>query len=312
MYNAEIKNMFAKSYTTKASVRKVCRQLFDVAEKYETHWGADLCTRISIELEPIIDEAAGLTAQGRQMYLKIFQSYIKWCIDQKIFPNVCDDLLTVTSVMSKKFKHQTITSPKHLQKYLDSVFEQEDLLTIDILYRTFFWLAYAGVSLNDVFELKNQDFDFDNMLVRCKDKSYPIYREGVKALRLCVNLSYIQLIRGDTGVVRRVDRINSDLIMRGTRSIINKQSIQERISHKQKDALDKGKTDLTLSFFKVWISGLFYRMYIDEISGIKPNFFPFIKEIDDARGTKNKTGALNRRAEYYYEDYLCWKNSFSQ
>ena len=76
-----------------------------------------------------------------------------------------------------------------------------------------------------------------------------------------------------------------------------------------KEALDKGKTDLRLSYFKVWISGLFYRMFMDELSGIKPDFLPFVKDIDSAKGTKNRLNDLKNRAKYYYEDYLCWKDS---
>ena len=311
MYNYEIKERFAKSHTNKPGVRIFYRQLFDIAQKYEEQWGADLCTKTSEELQPLIDEMSGLTAQSRRTTLFTLKSYIKWCLSQDDISGVCDDLLSVDRVTSNKFKTQSVTSPMHLQKYLDSVFPPEEDRTIDILYRTYFWLAYAGVSQNDIFKIRNKDVDFSEMVVRYNGKEYPIYREGVKAIRFCVDLDYIQSFRTDTGKFRKNNRVDSDLIMRSVKSVITSGTMIERISRKQKAALDDGRTNLKLSFFKVWISGLFYRVYMDELSGIKPDFHPFIKEINSAKTTKNKEGHLNRRAEYYYEDYMCWKDSLN-
>lgn len=312
MFNAEIKERFVKSYTEKISVRAICKQFFDIAQKYEEQWGDDLYTKTAEELKPFLDDASGLTAQSRTSTLSILKSYIRWCMTQSDISGICEDILQISTVSSDKFKTQTVTNPVHLQRYLDSVFAPEDDQTIENLYRTYFWMAYAGINQNDVFKIKNKDIDFSDMVIRYNEKAYPIYREGVKAIKYCVELNYIRSERTNTGRFIIIDRIDSDFIMRGRKSVFTSKSMQERTSRKQKEALDKGKTNLRLSYFKVWISGLFYRMYMDELSGIKPDFLPFVKDIDSAKGTKNRSVELKKRAKYYYEDYLCWKDSLNK
>lgn len=312
MFNAEVKEGFVKSYTDKISVRVACKQFFDIAQKYEEQWGADLYTRTIEELTPFLDDVSGLTVQSRKTTLSILKSYIRWCMAQNDILGVCEDILKINSVPSDKFKTQTVTSPIHLQRYLDSVFAPVEDKTVENIYRTYFWMAYAGINQNDVFKVKNKDVDFSEMVIRYNEKVYPIYREGIKAIKYCVELDYIRSERTNTGKFVILDRIDSDLVMRGRKSVFTSKSMQERTSRKQREALDSGKTDLRLSYFKVWISGLFYRMYMDEISGIKPDFLPFVKEIDSVKGTKNRPYELKNRAKYYHEDYLCWKDSLNR
>ena len=312
MFNAEIKERFVKSYSSKISVRTSCKQFFDIAQKYEEQWGADLYTRTAEELSQFLAEASGLTTQSRNFTLSILKSYIKWCMTQSDISGVCEGALQISATYSEKFKTQTVTSPIHLQRYLDSVFAPEDDQTIENLYRTYFWMAYAGLNQNDVFKIKNKDVDFSDMVIRDNEKVYPIYREGAKAIKYCVELDYIRSERTNTGKFITIDRIDSDFIMRGRKSVLTLKSMKERTSKKLKEALDKGKTDLRLSYFKVWISGLFYRMFMDELSGIKPDFLPFVKDIDSAKGTKNRLNDLKNRAKYYYEDYQCWKDSLNK
>ena len=312
MYNTDIKERFTKSYTEKISVRATCRQFFDIAQRYEEQWGADLCTKTPEELCTFLEEASGLTAQSQVSTLTLLKAYVKWCMEQDDIFGVCEDILKIKDITSDKFKYQTVTSPTHLQKYLDDVFAPEEYKTVDNLFRTYFWLAYAGISHNDVVKIRKQDFDFSEMVVRYNGKVYPIYRDGIKAIRYCVELDYMQSDHPNSNNLRIIKRIQSDFIMRGRRSVFTIQTLRERTSRKQREALNNNKTNMKLSYFKVWISGLFYRAYIDEISGIKPDFLPFITEINQAKGTKNRVCDIRKQARFYYKDYLSWKDSFNK
>lgn len=312
MFNAEVKERFIKSYSSKISVRTACKQFFDIAQKYEEMWDADLYTRTPNEVNQFLSEASGLTSQSQTSAITMIKAYIRWCLSQEDIFGVQEDLLTITSISSDKIKEQTVTSPVHLQRYLNAVFDPEDFETMDNIYRTYFWMAYAGMSQDDVPKIKNSNVDFSEMVIRYNGKTYPVYREGVKAIRYCVELDYIKSLRTNTGNLITLNRADGDLIMRGRKSVFTSKTLQERVSKKQKDALDSRKTTLKLSYFKVWISGLFYRIYMDEISGIEPDFLAFIKEIDSVKDTKNKLSDLNKRAKYYHEDYQRWKDSLNK
>lgn len=312
MFNAEIKERFVKSYTTKNSVRASFKRFFDIAQKYEEQWGADLYTRTPNELSLFLNEASGLTTQSRSRTLRMLKSYVRWCLTQEDIFDVQEDLLDINSFSDNKLRKQTITSPVHLQRYLDAVFECEEKETVDNIYRTYFWMAYAGIDQNDVPKIRKKDMDFSDMVIRFGGKTYPIYREGIKAIRRCVELDYIQSIRTNTGKSIVLKRFDSDCVMRGRRSVFTSHALQERVSRKQKEAIEKGKTDLRLSYFKVWISGLFYKVYLDEISGIEPDFSSFIAEIDAAKGIKKDRSSLLKQVSSYHEDYLRWKELFSK
>jgi hypothetical protein len=309
MFNAEVKERFVKSHSEKISVRTVYRQFFDIAQKYEEQWNADLCTRTPEVLNQFLNEASGVTAQSQATAIHMLKAYVKWCLGQEDISGVQEDLLSIDSFSSTKLKERTVTSPVHLQRYLDAVFEQEDSKTIDNVYRTYFWMAYAGINQDDAIKIRNKDIDFSEMLIRYNGIAYPIYREGIKAIRYSVELDHFKSIRTNTGKSVVINRFDGDIVMRGRKSVFTNQSLQERVSRKQRVAFDSGKTDLKLSYFKVWLSGLFYRVYIDEISGIKPNFVPFIAEISQLKGLKKKQIDITRQAKYYYEDYLHWKES---
>lgn len=311
MYNSEIKERFVRSYTDKISVRTFCRRFFDVAQKFEEQWNADLCTRTPEEIQPLVNDASGLTTQSRDHTLSLIRTYVRWCIGQNNIPNVCEALLNINGGTSSKFKSHTVTSPVHLQKYLNDVFSPEEDKTVDIVFRTYLWMAYAGITQKDVLNIRTKNIDLSEMVVRYNDKLYPIYREGMKAIRLCVELDHFQTLRSNTGKFVIINRADGDLIMRGKTTFSNK-TLQERISRKQKEANDNGATDLNLSFFKVWISGLFYRVYMDELAGIQPDFSQFMMDIDSAKKTKGKPTEIRRRAKLYYEDYLSWKDSLSR
>lgn len=305
MFNTELKERFVKTLE-ETSVRKTYTQFFDIAQKYEEQWGADLCTRTPEEVGQFLSEASGITSQSKASTLSILRKYVRWCLSQEDISDVQESLLTIDSISADKLKSQTVTSPLHLQKYLDAVFDKEDDRTIDNLFRTYLWMAYAGILQENVPKITNEDVDLLNMVIRYNGKEYPIYREAVKAIRYSVELDYVSAVRASTGSFAILHRIDSNMVMRGTKSVMTTQTLQIRVSTKQRAALDSGKTDLRLSYFKVWISGLFYRVYTDELmgTGIKPDFLQYAENIRLASGSKKH---VTRQAKYYLEDYLQWK-----
>ena len=307
MYNEEIKERFAKSYTEKPAVRKHYRRLFDISQRYEEERGSDLYTMNAKDIETIIVEASGVSSQSLKTNLQLIKAYIKWCDDQG-FHDVCREILQTKSVISEKMKATTVTSPAHLQKYLDSVFSPEDDDTIDVVYRTYFWLAYAGIVLDDIFKITEKDVSFEDMTIKYGGVDYPIYREGLKAIRKCITLDHINVYNHSRTTPSVLNRFDSNILMRGGRCLLTKDTTKTMVNRKQRDAKQEGKTSISMGFFKVWISGLFYRMYMDELAGIKPDFLPLVKKIDSAKENKNEYPDINRRAKLYHEDYLTWKS----
>lgn len=314
MYNEELKKQFVRGYTESLKTAHVASTVFNAFEKYETAWGADLCTKSKDELQPVIDKIVGLRSRSKWMTLIILKEYVKWCIAMKV-PDACDGMLHIDVVGLDKIRHQMVSSPLHLQRYMDAVFEPESSETIDNIYRCYLWMAYGGIDEDDTILVKNEDVDLVEMVIRYKMTRVPIYREAIPAFRNAVSLDSFVYKHPNYNSVRR-DRIPGDTIMRGIKATSKIMTMRGILSKKNIIAIKEGKTDLQLSFYRVRLSGLFYRVYEMERVGVSPDFSKTALRVTDGKtysfkGREKIEHKQNRIAKDYIEDYRRWKLAFS-
>lgn len=314
MYNEELKRKFIMDYTGSLKTANVASTLFQAIEKYETAWGADLCTKSADELQPVINEMVGLRSKSRWMTLTILKEYVKWCIAMKI-PDACDGMLHIEAIGLDKVRHQMVSSPLHLQRFMDSIFDPEEEETIDNVYRCYFWMAYGGIDEKDTILIKEEDVDFSGMFIRYKTTSVPIYREAIPAFRNAVMLnSFVYKHPNYSKDIRR-NRVPGDTIMRGIKAVTKTFTIRATLSKRNIKAIEDGKTNLQLSFYRVRMSGLFYRVYEMERAGITPNFSEAALRVMDGKtyslkGREKLKHKQNRIEKDYMEDYERWKLAF--
>lgn len=316
MYNEELKTKFVRGYTNSISTAEVCQTIFNAFEQYEVEWGADLCTRSTEELQPVVDGLVGFRARSKWMRLIILKDYVKWCIGMKV-PGACDGMLKIETVGLEKVKHQTVASPLHLQRYLDSICEPESEETTDNIYRCFYWLAYGGVAEGDILSIKCSDVDLNNLVVRYNDTEVPIYREALPAFKNCAKLTQFVYKHPNYDKLVYKDRADGDTLVRGIRSAPSIKAMRVELSRRSKVKMDEGKTDLKLSYFRVWISGLFYRMYERERAGMPVDFSAAATQFMEGKTYKLDRGRNTPEAKKrqltrdYLEDYERWKLAFA-
>lgn len=316
MYNEELKTKFVRGYTNSVSTADVCQTIFNAFEQYEVAWDADLCTKSADELQPVIDSLVGFRARSKWMRLIILKDYVKWCIGMKV-PGACDGMLKIETVGLEKVKHQTVASPLHLQRYLDSICEPESEETTDNIYRCFYWLAYGGIEEEDILSIKCSDVDLNNMMVRYNNTEVPIYREALPAFKNCVQLTQFVYKHPNYDKLVYKDRADGDTLVRGIRSTPSIKAMRVELSRRSKAKMDEGKTDLKLSYFRVWISGLFYRMYERERAGIPVDFSDAAAQFMEGKTYKLDRGRNTPEAKKrqltrdYLEDYERWKLAFA-
>ncbi len=314
MYNEDLKTQFVKSYTTSINTAKVCESVFNLFEPYERAWNADLCTRSAEELQPVINNIVGLRARSRFSRLIMLKDYVKWCIDVANVPNACDGMLQINTVGLDKIRQQTVANPLHLQKYLNEICSLESDKSTDNIYRCYFWLAYGGVAEEDILQVKCSDVDFGNMVVHYKETEIPIYHEAIAAFRNCAELTQFVYNHPNYTKIVWKDRVSGDTLVRGIRSSTTLYSLRAEISRRSK--LHEKETGIRLSYFRAWISGVFYRAYERELIGEEPDFTGVaaakmegkIYKLDSGRNTQE---AKRRKVvKDYKEDYQRWKLAF--
>lgn len=315
MYNEEQKTRFIRDYTGSLNTASVAETIFNAFERYEVGWGADLCTRSTAELQPVVDEIVGLRAKSKWMTLTILKEYTKWCIMMKV-PDACDGMLHIEGIGLDKVRRQMVSSPLHLQRYLDEVFDAESEETIDNIYRCYFWMAYGGIDEEDTILVTNEDVDFAQMIIRYKDTSVPIYREALPAFHNAVSLaSFLYKHPNYTKPIRR-DRVPGNTIMRGIKATTKTFTMRTTISKRNIKAIEEGVTDLQLSFYRVRMSGLFYRVYEMERAGVPASFSEAALRVMEGKtyslyGRETLKTKQNKIERDYMDDYQRWKLAFS-
>lgn len=313
MYNEDQKQRFIAAYTQSEKTKNFCELLFKATQVYETAWGADICTRSAEELKPVIEKLMGLRHWHKNVRLSILKSYAEWCLSVNV-PGATSGLLEVVPEGLEKMKQQSFANPTHLELYLDSIYDREDEETLDNIYRTYYWLAYVGVKEEDILQIKTTDVDLANMEVKAAGKAYPILFEALPAIRNCVRLqSFVFKHPNYTKLIRR-ERIPGDGLLRGIRGEMTLQSLRVLIARGARQKADE--TGMRPSYYRIRLSGIFYRAFQLEQSGKKPDFMDLAEE--DMQGktykfdnVRNTYSSIKRQiARDYQKDYERWKLAY--
>lgn len=271
MYNAEIKEVFLRDTTRTEASRNARVRTFNLFQKYEEDRGSDLCTFSAKEIQSILDGFSfGMRARSNDNNIITIRSYIKWCLSRKI-DGASSDGLNITNSNIEKIRRHTVKNPLHLKKFLDDVFTEQDGTIFDPI-KGFFWVAFGGCKEEDTMYLTKNDVDLRNGIINGKSWQSIIYKEGYETIRQCVeateflyfNSQYIN--KGD--ILR--PRVPGDCIFRGVRGAgtPSLDVFRSNISRRVKEALAEGKTDLNLSYYRVMMSGVFYRMRELEVAEV--------------------------------------------
>ena len=197
----------------------------------------------------------------------------KWCIANRV-NGACDGMLHIENVGLSKVRTQMVANPTQLQMYLDVICEPESEQTTDNIYRCFYWMAYSGMGEEAILNAKCSDVDFENMVIHSGDEEFEIYREAIPAFKNAATLTEFVYKHPnyppDKKVIR--NRAPGNTLIRGIRSTTTVAALRVELSRRSKKFLEDGSTDKQLSYYRVWLSGLFFRMNQRERAGIPVDF----------------------------------------
>lgn len=321
MYNKELKSRFISDFTTSVSRQASIKAMFDMLEKYEIKWNADFCTRSKDEIAPVVEEVAGGRAVSQQKMI-FLRAYVKWCCDNGV-AGARNDLFLLKDIGLEKMKHRMVSSPTHLQRYLDYVCYPLREETNGCIFRCYFWLAYSGIAEEDAFSIRVSDIDLNNSIIFFHGVEFPLYKESLPAFKQCIEATRFKVFHA-TGD-RYLDRAEGDILIRGTNGVMSDKGMKVEATRKSRNpyattVLGKPKNDdleLHLCYSRLWLSGVFYRTYELEGAGITPNFMGLArrqsegKTYDLSAGRNLPEAKIRRIARNYQTDYYNWKRVFS-
>lgn len=304
MYNEERKRRFLERYPNNTKVESMLNSVSPYEEKY----GLDLCELPFDVLREIFRCEFGYSVDAVTSIFAYAKRYVAWC--KKSGYPTSDDIELVNVDLSDKFRSSLVGSPRHLEMILDKCFKPIELKDSDILGRCYLWFAFFGISLNQICDIRVDELDFDNLVVRHNGKIYEICREAVPALRVaCFSPEFSYDPGRGRAPYNRV-RLGGEFVMRGIRSEkVDISVIQRSI----RNAVKSGGFP-SISFRTVSSSGVYYRAYESERLGFKPNFDGVIAERlaatpDLTPGERNDKAVAALRL--IKKDYEVWKSVFT-
>ena len=313
MYNQEQKKKFISSLTKSASTAQNAETLFAATGPYEELAGKDICTFSVDELQPVADEVFALRSNGKWLSRFILQEYSKWCIAMGV-EGADNSIYHINLLSLGKVKRQMVSGPAHLQRYLDAVYDPEKEETIDNLYRCYLWMAFCGIEDEAALELKASAVDLRSMTILLGDDEIPLYRESIPAFRKAVELTEFTYKHPNYQEIKR-QRIPGDELMCGIKAMPRIKPFRVRLSRTLAAAYKEGRTQELLSYERIKLYGLFYRVYEQERAGIPPDFSEAAIKFTEGKNyhlPKGRTirGIQNSKAKEYMEDYQRWKLAF--
>ena len=312
MYNEKQKIRFIKETAKSISSADTLEYMFNRFEKFEELWGKDVCQASDEELQQLMNNTFGIKTSSASLYTKLLKRYILWCKNNDIHSR--DAAIYLRQDYQSRVRSSFVANPVHLQYCLDLIFDGEDNRTIDNVYRSYFWIAFGGVDESKIKLVKRSDVDLYNMIVRFDNEEFPIYREGIKALRNTANLdSFMYTHPNYTKAIER-QRFDNQTLLSGIKSIPSAETFRSQVStiilkaSKQKDNV------VRISYDRVRLSGIFFRAYeAEQIFGEADLSAEIDKRVNDAR----VSGSTMKESVYRYQvgsrliaDYNRWKTTF--
>lgn len=324
-YNAELKERFLENARISGTMDSLFRNVFDFIAPYEEKHGADICTWGEEETQEVLDKLAGFRSYSSRNRENLLKRYIRWCLANEV-PGANGAIFGVSADGISVIRERLLSGPEHLQHCLDSFLSPESDKTADNVLRGYCWLAFAGMTDTDILSTTVDSVDFDNLCVHSGGVSYPLYRESLPCMHVLCEMSCFKYFHDGYGneFIWR-PRKESDRLLRGIRNAeptLN--SIRTRLSTKNVDAFNDKKIDIKLSYYRIWLSGEFYRMYQKERMGEDVDFtYLAVRGLTEREGSgrpykldsgvnKRTTESKKRElARNFQVDYTRWKIAYT-
>ena len=306
MINSDRKELFIESYTSKKGTDTYIKSVFGRFTKYESMFEKDLCEFSDEEMQLVFDENFGLNTRSISTALVIIKGYIDWCKNK--------DIITTDSIYSVKIKTENkiingmVYSPKDMLRRLNETFLSPQDCTIEVLYRTYLWMAYFGIRSSDAVKLTADNIDIGNMVIHYNGINFDICEEALEDIKYVVDEDSFVTVHYNPYYESVRKRYPGNEIFCGIKNVLSEPRLRECISRLMSES-----NSFKFSYVKIYKSGLFYRMKKREDIGFDIDFSAVVKY--DMEGKEYKT-PLRQKAyliDYdYKKEYQKWREVFKE
>ena len=318
MYNAPVKERFLREYVgDNDPLLRMYHSVFSVSEPYEAKYGHDLYQFSIDEAQDLCANTLGVRISSRETSIARIRVYCDWCYFENIV-GATTSFHNVDHTKTELTKIQMVGSPKDLHHRLSLIFRPERDESTDDPFRAVFWLAFSGIETwEDALRITCDDVDLDKLVINFEGNQYPIYKESIPVFTNLVTLTSFNHEHRD--VIRRADRVQSRQLLRGIKADMKYGTARSKYYKMADKFKADGVIEDILDYRDAYRSGLFYKVYIDEvIDGVDPEsqfkrmaLYKLQKLGHGTENTKRNRRFLKEFQDDIIRDYKEWKNIFA-
>lgn len=324
IYNLEQKERFLAAENPSETMERLFRNVFEYVAGFEESRGADICTWGADEVREILQSLAGFRSYSSANRANLLKRYVQWCVDSHI-AGATNVIQSINVDGNDKIRERLVSGPAHLQRSLDVVFTPELNRTTDNILRGYCWLAFMGMSEEQIIALEGKQVYLDTGVITVERRAYEIPTEAFVCFRILKeseDFRYYHAHYGKDFALR--ERAEGSRLLRGIRNPEPSiQNLRTGLSAKIAEAKKDKKPALKFSYSRLWLSGEFYRMYLREQQGGEVDF-NYLGErairmreennnpykLKAEKGNRTENGKMRELAREYEKDYRNWKDAY--
>lgn len=313
MYNEEVKQQFLNSLS-KESAMKMAEGVFKIVAPFEEELNKDVCFFDDTEIKAILADmsimSGGTTNKGPR--IQALQNYIKWCVSSGI-DGVNTNILNAKGDPTDKIRSRMVKDPEHLEAVLNALFKPVYEETVDVVYRSAFWLCYSGLNREDFENVKVSGIDLTNKTVTVGEDTFTLYEQSLDAIRTCIELDEFTVIHPHyRGVDKRF--VQEDTLLRCSTGILSPSTLQIMTNRRVTGRKRYGIVVPKIKIESVSESGLFYRAYQESLRGFDVDFINVVRKEMENKNYSTITNSIKNQIMYrsrnYKAEYDRWVEVF--
>lgn len=298
--------LISKGTKSEERTRQRMVNLFEKMSDVEERLGKDFSQFDLSEIKSALPEICIRSVGYQRVVIGYLRSYLEWCIEEGLSLDQENRLVGIDIRglnIGSSYNETMIKDNLQLDEYLNIVMRplQED--SVDNMYRVYYHLLFDGLTLDEALNLKQEQVDLDHKLIHLNHKDIFLSDLTCKYIRY---LSKMRVYCSATkaGGIKSYKIIENGYVLKRTtpdrsRFKIVAINFSSKYFSNLKEAL---QSDLTLNITSIMLSGIFYRMYQEELKGNQVLYDEYLSRYN----REDMTTALNEGKM----GYKAWKETF--
>ena len=296
------------STCTSLETRRRFRGYFDAIEPAERLLSKDVSAFDQRELRDVLSGFGGVRT-GNYAAVMLLRNYVSWCLENKV-DGTRVDIFDVQPSGVADMRLYMVSSPSHLNAVLSALLHSPEEKSTDDIIAAYVWLAFSGLPEIAAGSLTSDDVDMINLAIHYDSAEYPLYKEAEQVFLNCARAGALAVISSARTIYK--PRADVPYLLRDTSGapVVKKlrSVLTRKVSHAMADGLP------AISYSRVWLSGVFYRLFEREKSGAAIDLLSDTPEEIARQISQSKaqmtTKYRNHCIRQYESDYLAWKQAF--